>query len=75
MEFMWSEWRDLNPRPPHPQRGALPGCATLRYLALILLCSDSKVKGHLAIFIRINFMRECMRQFTGCVAKKTPPGH
>src|ERR1051326_5469405 len=29
----WSEWQDLNLRPPRPERGALPGCATLRYLA------------------------------------------
>ena len=28
--FKWSEWPDLNRRPPHPQYGALPGCATLR---------------------------------------------
>ncbi len=27
----WSEWRDLNPRPPVPQTDALPGCATLRH--------------------------------------------
>lgn len=27
----WSEWRDLNPRPPDPKSGALPNCATLRY--------------------------------------------
>ena len=26
----WSERRDLNPRPLHPQCSALPGCATLR---------------------------------------------
>jgi hypothetical protein len=26
----WSEWQDLNLRPPRPERGALPGCATLR---------------------------------------------
>jgi hypothetical protein len=26
----WSERRDLNPRPPDPQSGALPSCATLR---------------------------------------------
>jgi hypothetical protein len=25
-----SERRDLNPRPPRPKRGALPGCATFR---------------------------------------------
>lgn len=26
-----SEQRDLNPRPPSPQDGALPSCAMLRY--------------------------------------------
>ena len=26
----WSEWEDLNLRPPRPERGALPVCATLR---------------------------------------------
>src|SRR5690606_24109564 len=30
MSANWSERRDLNPRPPHPQCGALPDCATLR---------------------------------------------
>jgi hypothetical protein len=29
--YVWSERRDSNPRPPHPQYGALPGCATLRH--------------------------------------------
>ena len=29
----WSEWQDLNLRPPRPERGALPGCATLRLMA------------------------------------------
>src|SRR4029078_7858485 len=28
----WSEWGDLNSRPPAPEAGALPGCATLRWL-------------------------------------------
>ena len=32
--LIWSEWPDLNRRPPHPQCGALPGCATLRFLRL-----------------------------------------
>jgi hypothetical protein len=27
---VWSGWRDSNPRPPDPQSGALPGCATSR---------------------------------------------
>ncbi len=29
-DVIWSERRDLNPRPPVPQTDALPGCATLR---------------------------------------------
>ena len=29
-ELKWSERQDLNLRPPAPQAGALPGCATLR---------------------------------------------
>ena len=29
-EKCWSEWQDLNLRPPRPERGALPDCATLR---------------------------------------------
>ena len=29
----WSEWQDSNLRPPAPEAGALPGCATLRFLA------------------------------------------
>lgn len=28
--FGWSEWSDSNTRPPRPERGALPDCATLR---------------------------------------------
>jgi hypothetical protein len=29
-EEEWSEWGDSNSRPPAPEAGALPGCATLR---------------------------------------------
>ena len=32
--FQWSERRDLNPRPPAPEAGALPSCATSRGLVL-----------------------------------------
>src|SRR5689334_18365692 len=32
----WSEWQDLNLRPPRPERGALPDCATLRQLGGVL---------------------------------------
>jgi hypothetical protein len=31
--WSWSEWQDLNLRPPRPERGALPDCATLRLKA------------------------------------------
>src|SRR5215475_68629 len=30
----WSERQDLNLRPPRPERGALPDCATLRLTAI-----------------------------------------
>jgi hypothetical protein len=29
IEEVWSEWHDLNLRPPRPERGALPDGATL----------------------------------------------
>ena len=35
LEEKWSERRDLNPRPLHPQYSALPGCATLRPVLVI----------------------------------------
>ena len=31
----WSERRDSNPRPLHPQYSALPGCATLRSISFL----------------------------------------
>lgn len=34
LEGLSSAWRDLNPRPPLPQSGALPGCATRRRPAI-----------------------------------------
>jgi len=30
-----SEWRDLNPRPPLPQSGALPSCATSGFVSVL----------------------------------------
>ena len=30
INWFWSGWPDSNRRPPHPQCGALPGCATSR---------------------------------------------
>lgn len=38
-ERKWSERRDLNPRPLHPQCSALPSCATLRSVAAAMLPS------------------------------------
>ena len=35
----WSEWQDLNLRPPRPERGALPDCATLRLMAGLITSS------------------------------------
>ena len=32
----WSEWQDLNLRPPRPERGALPDCASLRQATAII---------------------------------------
>jgi hypothetical protein len=36
--FNWSGRQDLNLRPPHPQCGALPGCATPRELRPTVWC-------------------------------------
>ena len=30
----WSGWQDLNLRPPRPERGALPSCATSRFFCV-----------------------------------------
>src|ERR1700745_1096127 len=39
----WSEWQDLNLRPPRPERGALPDCATLRLVGgLITTCPQGR---------------------------------
>lgn len=37
VEENWSGWRDSNPRPPDPQSGALPGCATSRLRRSLIL--------------------------------------
>src|SRR6185295_8084797 len=38
----WSEWQDLNLRPPRPERGALPDCATLRLMAGLITPASLK---------------------------------
>tara|TARA_Y100001968_G_scaffold326839_1_gene370681 strand:+ start:610 stop:738 length:129 start_codon:yes stop_codon:yes gene_type:complete len=38
-----SERRDLNPRPPLPQSGALPNCATSRTRKLSQALTDSLI--------------------------------
>ena len=40
---VWSEWRDLNPRPSLPESDALPGCATLRLV--IVSTSSQRIVG------------------------------
>ena len=32
VRFLWSKWRDSNPRPFGPEPNALPNCATPRYV-------------------------------------------
>jgi hypothetical protein len=39
----WSEWQDLNLRPPRPERGALPGCATAISLVRLIHANSDKV--------------------------------
>src|SRR5215475_14219489 len=39
---IWSEWQDLNLRPPRPERGALPDCATLRLKAGLITPTSLK---------------------------------
>lgn len=38
--FYWSGQQDLNLRPPHPQCGALPGCAMPRNLEFATKSSE-----------------------------------
>ena len=33
VRFLWSKWRDSNPRPFGPEPNALPNCATPRYVS------------------------------------------
>ena len=40
--FTWSERQDLNLRPPDPQSGALPNCATPRWRADVLYIVSAK---------------------------------
>src|SRR4030065_2170857 len=39
LSLLMSERRDLNPRPPEPHSGTLPGCATFRYVKYDLIFS------------------------------------
>ena len=42
----WSGWPDLNRRPPAPQAGALPGCATSRMTVTLSKGADSLTSRH-----------------------------
>jgi hypothetical protein len=62
----WSEWQDLNLRPPRPERGALPDCATLRLTRNRVYTyahwafkrptpyRDSQFRAHLTTFVRFS---------------------
>lgn len=39
----WSGRLDSNQRPPHPQYGALPSCATPRHIELLTIKNDQRV--------------------------------
>src|SRR5262245_31689479 len=39
----WSEWQDLNLRPPRPERGALPDCATRRGGVVLMFCWKARL--------------------------------
>src|ERR1051326_2637490 len=70
MGSSWSGRRDLNPRPPEPHSGTLPGCATARLAAMLsreVRGPENKVLRHLDIsrrrddldlFDRVRFRRQ-----------------
>lgn len=59
----WSEWQDSNLRPPRPERGALPGCATLRHMEASIATLRRRRKLH-----SLRVRRESARVFArrGC---------
>jgi hypothetical protein len=51
----WSEWQDLNLRPPRPERGALPDCATLRLLGrMVLIATPPWIRKIISLAQRIS---------------------
>ena len=53
----WSERRDSNPRPLHPQYSALPGCATLRNICIALHTAPcNQLFKQLNIYVTIWFL-------------------
>ena len=42
--FIWSGWRDFNPRPRRPERRALPSCATPRITVVIIALTASNTQ-------------------------------
>src|SRR5258708_10381274 len=53
-EGLWSGWPDLNRRPPAPQAGALPGCATSRD-------AHGQTRFVSSRWSRVNISRSCSR--------------
>ncbi len=56
----WSEWRDSNSRPPAPEAGALPGCATLRHWSSY--CNGFPVRAQTSA----NFQKGGLRYSAAC---------
>src|SRR6185369_15545433 len=64
-ERAWSGWADLNRRPPAPQAGALPGCATSR--------SDDQTCFLSFLSRRVNISRSCSRISCSAFFVASPP--
>ena len=73
--FIWSGWPDLNRRPPHPQCGALPDCATSRFkfnLSVFLFLYSAEGRAPIALLLStkralhpvLNLIFQCFCFFT-----------
>ena len=59
--WVWSGRQDLNLRPPHPQCGALPDCATPRVVSLESLFTKPAL-----IRIHLSFSTQASYLISGC---------
>jgi DNA-binding MurR/RpiR family transcriptional regulator len=85
-EPTWSEWQDLNLRPPRPERGAISNPLTFRLSATRLpMCDAEHAKRHshrvpLSAALpmrpdRHQRMVKCRNMFVVCAARRSPTGH